>query len=178
MTLRLYYTDSYLRDFDAAVVDRAEGGRRVYLDRTAFYPTSGGQPHDTGALGDATVVDVVDEGDRIAHVLAHPLDAAAVRAAVDWPRRFDHMQQHSGQHLLSALLHQLCGHPTISVHFGHESSTLDLDAPTLEHPRLVEVEARANEIITENRPIEVSFEAASEAGGLRKASAREGRCAS
>jgi len=174
MTLRLYYTDSYLRDFDAAVVDRAEGGRRVYLDRTAFYPTSGGQPHDTGALGAATVVDVVDEGDRIAHVLADPLDAAAVHGAVDWPRRFDHMQQHSGQHLLSAVLHALCGHPTISVHFGHESSTLDLEGPTLEHPRLVEVEARANEIVTENRPIEVSFEDASEAGGLRKASAREG----
>ena len=165
MTLRLYYTDSYLRDFDAAVVDRAEGGRRVYLDRTAFYPTSGGQPHDTGTLGDATVVDVVDEGDRIAHVLADRLDAAAVHGAVDWPRRFDHMQQHTGQHLLSAVLHELCGHATIAVHFGRESSTLDLDAPALEHARLVEVEARANEIVTENRPVEVSFEEA--VGGRR-----------
>jgi alanyl-tRNA synthetase len=175
MTDRLYYTDSYLRDFDAAVVDRAEDGRRIYLDRTAFYPTSGGQPHDTGALGGAKVVDVVDEGDCIAHVLADPLDAAAaVHGAVDWPRRFDHMQQHTGQHLLSAVLQELFGHATIAVHFGHESSTLDLDAPDLEHARLVEAEARANDIVTENRPIEVSFEEAWEAGGLRKASAREG----
>jgi alanyl-tRNA synthetase len=173
MTLRLYYTDAYLRDFDAAVVERAQDGRRIYLDRTAFYPTSGGQPHDTGALGGATVVDVVDEGDRIAHLLADPLDAAQVQGAVDWSRRFDHMQQHSGQHLLSAVLHELCGHHTIAVHFGRESSTLDLDAPTLEHSRLVEVEGRANEIVTENRPMEVSFEQASETAGLRKASARE-----
>jgi alanyl-tRNA synthetase len=115
MTLRLYYTDSYLRDFDAAVVDRADGGRRVYLDRTAFYPTSGGQPHDTGTLGGAAVVDTVDEGDRIAHLLADPIDGATVHGGVDWPRRFDHMQQHTGQHLLSAVLHQLFGHGTIAV---------------------------------------------------------------
>ena len=132
MTHRLYYTDSYLRDFDAAVVDRADGGRRVYLDRTAFYPTSGGQPHDTGTLGGAAVVDTVDEGDRIAHLLADPIDGTTVHGGVDWPRRFDHMQQHTGQHLLSAVLHQLFGHGTIAVHFGRESSTLDLDTPDLE----------------------------------------------
>src|SRR5688500_13946452 len=72
MTHRLYYTDSYLRDFDAVVVDRAEAGRRIYLDRTAFYPTSGGQPHDSGTLAGTHVLDVVDEGDRIAHLLAAP----------------------------------------------------------------------------------------------------------
>jgi alanyl-tRNA synthetase len=174
MTLRLYYTDSYLREFDAAVVDRAEGGRRVYLDRTAFYPASGGQPHDIGALDGNPVLDVVDEGDRIAHLLAEPVGAATVHGAVDWPRRFDHMQQHSGQHLLSAALHELFGHTTIAVHFGRESSTLDLDTPDLEQPRLVEAEARANDIVIENRPIEVGFEEASEAAGLRKASVREG----
>jgi alanyl-tRNA synthetase len=174
MTLRLYYTDSYLRDFDAAIVDRTEGGRRVYLDRTAFYPTSGGQPHDTGTLGGSAVLDVVDEEDRVAHLLANPLDATAVRGTVDWRRRFDHMQQHTGQHLLSAVLHELFGHATIAVHFGRESSTLDLDVPDLEHARLVEAEARSNDIVAQNRPVEVSFEEASEAAGLRKASAREG----
>jgi alanyl-tRNA synthetase len=174
MTLRLYYTDSYLRDFDAAIVDRTEGGRRVYLDRTAFYPTSGGQPHDTGTLGGSAVLDVVDEEDRVAHLLANPLDAAAVRGTVDWPRRFDHMQQHTGQHLLSAVLHELFGHATIAVHFGREGSTLDLDVPDLEHARLLEAEARSNDIVTQNRPVEVSFEEASEAAGLRKASTREG----
>jgi alanyl-tRNA synthetase len=174
MTIRLYYTDSYLRDFDAAVVARAEHGHRIYLDRSAFYPTSGGQPHDTGSLGGSRVLDVVDEGERIAHVLAEPLDAGAARGTVDWRRRFDHMQQHTGQHLLSAVLHELFGHHTIAVHFGREGSTLDLDAPDLERERVVEAEVRANEVVTENRPVEVSFEQASEATGLRKASPREG----
>ena len=174
MTLRLYYTDAYLRDFDAAVVDRGDGGRRIYLDRTAFYPTSGGQPHDTGRLGGAEVLDVVDEGDRVAHVLAAPPGGDALHGSVDWPRRFDHMQQHTGQHLLSAVLHELFGHATVAVHFGPHSSTLDLDTPALEHEHLVEAETRANEIVTEGRSVEVSFEHASEAAGLRKVSAREG----
>ncbi|HEY8106134.1 MAG TPA: alanyl-tRNA editing protein, partial [Gemmatimonadales bacterium] len=101
MTERLYYRDSYLTTFEAAVVDRAGEGRRVYLDRTAFYPTSGGQPHDSGRLGGAEVLDVEDEGERIAHLLSAPLDAGRVTGVVDWARRFDHMQQHTGQHLLS-----------------------------------------------------------------------------
>jgi alanyl-tRNA synthetase len=174
MTHRLYYTDAYLRDFEAAIVDRADESRRIYLDRTAFYPTSGGQPHDTGTLGGVAVVDVVDEGERIAHVLAAAVETAAMRGEIDWARRFDHMQQHTGQHLLSAVLHELYGYATISVHFGSESSTLDLDAPSLEHARLVDAEARANEVVTENRPVEVDFEDAAGASGLRKATAREG----
>jgi alanyl-tRNA synthetase len=175
MTDRLYYTDAYLREFDAAVIDRAEGGRRVYLDRTAFYPTSGGQPFDLGTLGGIRVVDVVDEEDRIAHLLANPLEAAGpVRGSVDWGRRFDHMQQHTGQHLLSAVLHELFGQATISVHFGRDASTLDLDSGALEHDGLVQAERRANEVVTENRPVEVAFEESGSAEGLRKASARSG----
>jgi len=174
MTLRLYYTDSYLRDFDAAIVARADDGRRIYLDRTAFYPTSGGQPHDTGSLGGVAVVDVVDEGDRVAHLLAGPLTGERARGVVDWDRRFDHMQQHTGQHLLSALVHQLFGHATIGVHFGRETSTLDLDAPALDQARLVEAETGAIRLVAENRPVEVSFEEAGSASGLRKESAREG----
>lgn len=174
MTLRLYYTDSYLRDFDAVVVDRADGGRRIYLDRTAFYPTSGGQPHDLGRLDGTGVVDVVDEDERVAHVLAEPLRADRVCGSVDWSRRFDHMQQHTGQHLLSAVIHERFGYATVAVHFGRESSTLDLEAPAFEHARLVEVEARANQVVTENRSVEVSFEDAELAAGLRKPSAREG----
>jgi alanyl-tRNA synthetase len=174
MTARLYYTDSYLRDFDASIVERADDGRRIYLDRTAFYPTSGGQPFDTGTLGGVAVVDVVDEGERVAHLLAGPLAGNRVSGALDWDRRFDHMQQHTGQHLLSAVLHELRGHATVSVHFGSESSTLDLDAPAIDHARLVEAESRANRLVTENRPVEVSFEEAGDASGLRKAPAREG----
>src|SRR3954470_1302089 len=101
-TQRLYYTDSYLTEFDARVVEVADDGRRVYLDRTAFYPTSGGQPHDLGTLGGARVVDVVDEGARVAHLLDAPLAGASddVAGAVDAGRRLDHMQQHTGQHLV------------------------------------------------------------------------------
>src|SRR5690348_14231525 len=104
MTERLYYTDARLTDFTATVVEVA--GDRVYLDRTAFYPTSGGQQFDTGTLGDARVIDVVDEKERIAHVLEKPAQLAAgdeVKGRVDAARRFDHMQQHTGQHLLSAV---------------------------------------------------------------------------
>jgi alanyl-tRNA synthetase len=176
MTLRLFYTDAYLRDFDATVVERADNGTRIYLDRTAFYPTSGGQPFDTGLLGGVDVMDVVEEGERVAHLLAAPLAGdERVRGSVSWERRFDHMQQHTGQHLLSAVLHELVGHTTVSVHFGRESSTLDLDAGELEHAQVVEAERRANQVVAENRPVEVSFEDAGSASGLRKASGREGQ---
>jgi alanyl-tRNA synthetase len=177
MTERLYYRDAYLTAFEGDVVDRADDGRRIYLDRTAFYPTSGGQPFDTGRLAGVEVVDVVDEGERVAHLLAAPLPSAgAVRLAgqVDWPRRFDHMQQHTGQHLLSAVLADRFGLNTVSVHFGRESSTLDVDAGSLGHAQVVEAEALANALVTENRPVRVSFEDAASAAGLRKASGRTG----
>ncbi|HUF35421.1 MAG TPA: alanyl-tRNA editing protein [Gemmatimonadales bacterium] len=174
MTERLYYTDAYLRDFDATVIDRADGGRRVYLDRTAFYPTSGGQPFDTGGLGGTRVVDVVDEGERVAHLLDHPLPPGPVAGTIDWPRRFDHMQQHTGQHLLSAVIADLFSHPTTSVHFGAESSTLDLDGPALGREQVVAAEERANLLVVENRPVMVGFEQAADAAGLRQPSDRAG----
>ena len=174
MTERLYYTDSYIREFEARVVARSDEGRRIYLDRTAFYPTSGGQPFDTGWLGGVEVLDVVDENDRVAHLLASPLGAERVRGEIDWTRRFDHMQQHTGQHLLSAVIEELFGHPTVSVHFGRDSSTLDLGADAFTAAQVEVAEERANAVAVENRPVEVSFEDASTAAGLRKSSAREG----
>ena len=175
MTERLYYTDSYLTDFEAAVVERADNGRRIYLDRTAFYPTSGGQPFDTGLLSGIQVGDEVDEGERIAHLLTAPFPEATVASGrVDWRRRFDHMQQHTGQHLLSAVLADLFGYPTVGVHFGRESSTLDLEAGSLNQDQLDSAEQRANEIVVENRPVLTSFEDADAAAGLRKASERTG----
>lgn len=174
MTTRLYYSDSYLTEFDALVVERAEDGRRVYLERTAFYPTSGGQPHDTGMLGDAAVRDVIDEGERIAHVLDAPVNEGVVTGRIDWPRRFDHMQQHTGQHVLSAVLADLFGWATVSVHFGADVSTLDVDVPAVSPDQVARAERRANEIVFENRPVTVSYEDAEDASGLRKASTREG----
>jgi alanyl-tRNA synthetase len=174
LTHRLYYTDSYLTDFAATVTGRADDGRRVYLDRTAFYPTSGGQPFDTGNLNGIPVVDVVDEGERVAHRLAQPLPDDQVEGRVDWERRFDHMQQHTGQHLLSAVIEEQFGHPTVSVHFGAQSSTLDLGVSELSPGQVREAERRANAVVTENRHVSVSFEDAARATGLRKASDRTG----
>jgi len=175
-TQRLYYTDSYLTNFEARVVEAADGGRRVYLDQTAFYPTSGGQPHDLGSLAGARITDVIDEGERIAHLLESPLASGAgtVHGAVDWERRLDHMQQHTGQHLLSAVLEELYGFHTVSVHFGRDYSSLDLDVESVSAERIVEAEARANAIVAENRPVTTSFEDASQATGLRKESGRTG----
>jgi len=175
MTERLYYTDARLTEFTARVVEVA--GDRVYLDRTAFYPTSGGQLFDVGALGDTRVVDVVDEKERIAHVLEKPARFSPndeLKARVDWTRRFDHMQQHTGQHLLSAVFEELFGHKTVSVHFGDESSTLDLDVASIPRDRALKAERRANEIVFENRPVTVTFEDAASAAGLRKAADRTG----
>ncbi|MGH7509530.1 MAG: alanyl-tRNA editing protein [Gemmatimonadales bacterium] len=174
MTHRLYYTDSYIRDFEANVVEMADEGRRVYLDQTAFYPTSGGQPFDTGHLGGAEVTDVVEEGVRIAHLLSSPLAGGRVRGRVDWSRRFDHMQQHTGQHLLSAVMAETLGLGTVGVHFGRECSTVDLEAGGLTPDQVAAVEARANQIVVENRAVQVSFEEAEVVAGLRKPSERAG----
>ena len=135
MTRRLYYDDSYLTNFAATVV--GTDGTKVYLDQTAFYPTSGGQPFDSGELNGANVTDVIDEDSRIAHVLSSPATfavGATVNGRVQWTRRFDHMQQHTGQHLLSAVFADLFGHETVSVHFGDQSSTL-VSSIGLNYPR-------------------------------------------
>jgi len=183
MTERLYYADAYLTDFEATVLERAED--RVYLERSAFYPTSGGQAFDRGTLqrlgaqeqAGARVVDVVDEGERVAHVLepgaAPSLSAGErVRGQIDWTRRFDHMQQHSGQHLLSAVFQRELGFSTLSVHFGAEVSTLDLDTGALSAEQLQRVEDTANAAVFENHEVSAQIEAA--ADGLRKPSARQG----
>ena len=176
MTHRLYYTNSYLAAFTSTVAAESDDRCRVYLDETAFYPTSGGQPHDLGTLGGVEVVDVVDEGERIAHVLREPLAARAqpVAGVIDWTRRFDHMQQHTGQHLLSAVFEDLFRYKTVSVHFGPDSSTLDLDAEMVTRDQIITVEERANAIVAEARAVNVSFEEAAHAAELRKASERSG----
>ncbi len=176
MTHRHYYTDAYRREFTATVLERSADGTRLYLDETAFYPTSGGQPHDLGTLGGVDVVDVVDEESRIAHVVSRPIDAVEPRLVgrIDWTRRYDHMQQHTGQHLLSAVFEDLFGARTVSVHFGPESSTLDIDVEGLTREQIVAAESRANDVVGEARPVLVTFEDAATAQGLRKASERAG----
>lgn len=173
MTDRLYYQDSYLKEFRASVVDAGPEQRRIYLDRTAFYPTSGGQPFDTGRLGGVDVIDVIDEDGRIAHVLSAPLAAREVAGVIDWRRRFDHMQQHTGQHLLSAVLVELFDAPTVSFHLGADASTIDVGR-VLEAGQIRAAERRANEIVFENRPVSESYRHSSENLGLRKPTEREG----
>lgn len=158
MTTRLYYADPYLTTFTASVTERLQidGHPAVCLDRSAFYPTSGGQAHDTGTLDGVAVIDVRVAGDgRVLHLLAGPLpaDAEEVTGVLDWPRRFDHMQQHSGQHLLSQAFDRLLGLETLSVHFGEEICTVDLAGETLDAESLAAVERHANEVVWENRAI-------------------------
>jgi len=173
VTERLYYHDSYLTEFRARIVDASPDQQKIYLDRTAFYPASGGQPSDTGKLGGASLTDVVDEGGRIAHVLGRPVSGEEIAGVIDWQRRFDHMQQHTGQHLLSAVLIELFNAPTVSFHLGAETSTIDIERP-LEANQLRQAERRANQIVFEDRPVLVSFEDSSQDLGLRKPTEREG----
>jgi alanyl-tRNA synthetase len=178
MTERLYYTDAGLLDFDARVVATREvdGRAAVVLDRTAFYPTSGGQPYDTGTLGDARVVEVVDDGEEILHILDSPLaTGAAVRGTVDAARRLDHAQQHTGQHVLSAAFDRLFRNRTLSFHMGADVSTIDL-AAVMSPDDVERAVDEANRVVWENRPVTVRFASADEARtmGLRKESVREG----
>jgi len=174
VTERLYYQDCYLQEFRARVIETSADGRRVYLDRTAFYPTSGGQPFDTGTLGGANVIEVIDEEERVAHVLDAPIAAGEISAHIDWPRRFDHMQQHSGQHLLSAVLEELFKIPTVSFHLGAEVCSIDVAAPSLTADWIDQAEVRCAEIVAESRPLAITFEDAAADLGLRKESQRTG----
>ena len=182
MTDRLYYLDPYLRAFDATIarVEARGSLAAVRLDRTAFYPTSGGQPFDTGVLGSWRVVDVVDEEDgTIAHLVepgtANPEPGSLVQAEVDWPRRFDHMQQHTGQHVLSAAFDHLFGARTVSFHMGSTVSTIDL-AREMSPDEIAAAETEANRIVWEDRPVGIRFATAAEAAAmpLRKEPARGG----
>src|SRR6185436_12066356 len=179
MTDRLYYTDPYLTTFDAEVVaSREHDGRpAAVLNRTAFYPTSGGQPYDTGTLGDARVVDVVDQDDgTVVHVLDRQVAAGPTSGAIDWPRRFEHMQQHTGQHVLSAAFARLFDARTESFHLGSVSSTIDLARP-MSREEIARAEDEANRIVWDNRPVHIRFLDADEAAKLplRKEPARTGK---
>ncbi len=157
-TERLYWADAACTRFSATLLATAthDGRPAAVLDATCFYPTSGGQPHDTGLLGEVPVVDVVEEDDRIVHVLARPLDrpvGTRIDGEVDWERRLDHMQQHSGQHLLSAAFTELLGAATVSFHLGTEVCTIDLDREALTEADSARVEERANAVVLDGRPM-------------------------
>ncbi|MGQ9458468.1 MAG: alanyl-tRNA editing protein [Anaerolineae bacterium] len=166
---RLYYEDPYLTEFSARVVDRRtwDGQPALVLDRTAFYPTSGGQPHDTGRLNRARVVGVEEDPEgRVVHILDVPVEEDEVRGQVDWARRFDHMQQHTGQHILSQACWQVLRAETVGFHLGDETSTIDLDVAGLDFGALEQAEALANEIVFQDRPVRAAFFSEEEAATL------------
>jgi alanyl-tRNA synthetase len=198
MSDRLYYADPSLASFDAHVSDIREVSRtqgkslwQIALDRSAFYPTSGGQPHDTGvltatssggALLEAPIL-AVEEDDQgeVWHTTPKPLLAGTlVRGYVDWSRRRDHMQQHSGQHLLSAVVYRQLGAATLSFHLGEMTSTIDLARESISPEELERIEDAVNEIIAENRPVtmrtipRMEAEMLLAAGTLHKLPEREG----
>ena len=183
MTERLYYADAYLREFDASVVrvgrdSRHPGCSAVVLDRTAFYPTSGGQPYDLGLLNSTRVLDVVDDdAGNITHIVEGDglVEGQAVHGAIDWTRRFDHMQQHTGQHVLSAAIDRRFGVRTVSFHLGSDSSTIDLSRE-LTRDEIVSAEVDANRVVWDNHPVSIRYASAEEAAALplRKESVREG----
>ena len=177
MTSRIYYTDAYCRRFEAVVtrVFEHDGRAAAVLDRTAFYPTSGGQPFDTGRItphqggtfGSAIdVVDTIDVDDDVVHLLSAPLGpAAAVTGDVDWVRRFDHMQQHTGQHVLSAAFDRLFNNRTVSFHMGAELSTIDL-AQEMSWEQIARAEDEANRVVWDDREVAIRFVSSEEAGTL------------
>ncbi|MFJ7733318.1 DHHA1 domain-containing protein [Lysinibacillus sp. NPDC097231] len=158
----LYYQDVMLREFTAAVENKGtdENGRNyVVLSNTAFYPTGGGQPHDTGTLNDIEVIDVEKINDEIRHYIQGDslTLVGEVHGQLNWQRRFDHMQQHAGQHILTATFVELFDAQIVSFHLGSEQVTIDIAVNALTEEQLVAAEARANEIILENRPIETKW---------------------
>ena len=163
MTEKLYLKNPYLTSFSARVVAqrKTEQGHEVLLDQTAFYPTSGGQPHDQGTLNGIAVKDVLLKDDEIFHLLEQPLSVSKVKGEIDWMLRSDHMQQHTGQHLLTAVFIELCQASTVSFHLGREISTIDLDIGLLTEPQVEQVEELANQYIIKNLPIK-AFEVSPE----------------
>jgi alanyl-tRNA synthetase len=169
MSHRIYYTDPQETDFDAVVTGatRLDDRPAVTLDRTAFYPLSGGQPCDTGTLGEARVLDVVEsDSGEVWHVLDREIEPGRrVRGTIDWERRFDHMQQHTGQHILSAAFDRLSGARTVGFHLGAVVSTLDLSLG-VSAEAVAAAEGEANRVVWEDRPVGIRFVSDTEAAEL------------
>ena len=158
-TKKLFYEDSHMKEFTAAVhsCKEGKGGWEVILDATAFYPTGGGQNCDLGTLGAAKVLDVKEAGEAIVHLCDAPLETGKeVAGQIDWVRRFDHMQQHSGEHIVSGLVHGKYGYHNVGFHMGEHLVTIDFDGP-LTWEQLMEIENETNRIIWENRKVKIWY---------------------
>jgi len=178
LTRRLYYQDSYQVEFEADVVERRtiEGKPALLLDQTCFYPESGGQPDDRGAIDGIKVLRVLEDEEKIIHVLEENVSSDRVKGRVDWQRRFDLMQQHSGQHILSQSFYELFKAETLSFHLGESVSTVEIDLRKVEDEEVERVERRANEVVFEDREVKSYFvpEEKVKAIPLRKAPQKKG----
>ena len=156
-TNKLFYADTSLKEFSALVVDCFEGkqGFEVELDQTAFYPEGGGQAADRGTLGGIEVLHVHEDGDRVLHRLEKPLTVGeTVEGIVDYDHRFDLMQQHSGEHIVSGIINARYGHHNVGFHMGWDSITIDFDGP-IPAEDLAEIERLANEAVYKNVPLHI-----------------------
>ena len=179
MTERLYYPDSYLKMFVAKRLSSTstKGGFAIILDQSAFYPTCGGQPNDLGTLGDQEILDVFeDDNQNVVHLVRHEVAAERPTGLIDWERRHDHMQQHTGQHLLSQAFLTTAGFNTIGFHLSSDYVTIDLDTDSVTLSQISAAEKLVNEIVSENRNISSRIVPPEEVPhlGLRKESQREG----
>jgi alanyl-tRNA synthetase len=170
MTQRLYYQDAYTTNFKARIVERFQykGSLAVVLDQTYFYPSSGGQPYDLGTLNDLPVTNVLvrPEDNAIAHIVNGEIWSDDVTGQIDWRRRFDHMQQHTGQHVLSQAFLRAAEAETVSFHLGNENATIDLQGAGLKPNHIEQAELIANQIIWDNKPVTATMVSKEEAGRL------------
>ena len=172
---KLYYDSPYIREFEATVVSCEKGkkGYEVVLDQTAFYPEGGGQPTDTGVLGGVKVLEVHEKGGTVTHYLENALETGVkVTGVIDWDNRFIHMQEHSGEHLVSGLIHARFGYDNVGFHMGAEEVTIDFNG-LIEWDELMEIEKKANEIIWDNREIYADFPPKEELDALDYRSKKE-----
>lgn len=168
MTTRLYYQDQQLAEAAVTAIEIGRDGKGDYaiLDQTCFYPEGGGQPADTGTIGDATVLDVQTVEGEIHHYTEQPLERGSYKARINWDRRFDHMQQHAGQHVLSAVFDDGQNMKTTSFHLGVERVSIDLNAPDLTAEQLEEAETAANAVIRQHMPITTKWVTDQQAAGM------------
>lgn len=159
MTKKLYYTDSYKTNFTEKIVNKTKYFDKfaVVLEETYFYPTTGGQEHDIGTINGVDVIDVVEYNDQILHLTQKEISGDIAECNINWKRRFDFMQQHTGQHILSESIFKVAGYNTISSHLGEESSTIDLNCNNISQKEIAEFEVYANNIIYQNLDVKIHF---------------------
>lgn len=182
MNKRLYYKDPYLKEFKGKILEkiRIDGKPAIVLDNTCFYPTSGGQPNDLGYIQNMPIVDVIEDKEKIIHILKEDIEEKCedtIIGKIDWKRRFDHMQQHSGQHILSAAFEKLWDADTVSFNLGDEICSIDIMKDNITSEEIKKVEELANDIVLKNMPIEVYFVEREKVGklNLRKLPLQKGK---